>query len=88
MSTPSIHRRSQTGDPSDNTERLSLVSIPSEKIATRHLDRQAVIYIRQSTPQQMIRHQESKEVQYNLKDRAQQLGKKALTYLRKLYEVF
>ena len=45
-----------------------------EKITSRHLDRQAVIYVRQSTPQQMVRHAGSKEAQYNLRYRAQQLG--------------
>ena len=45
-----------------------------EKITSRHLDRQAMIYIRQSTPQQMVRHAGSKEAQYNLRYRAQQLG--------------
>jgi DNA invertase Pin-like site-specific DNA recombinase len=54
--------------------RLHVGSMPSEKIASRHLDRRAVIYIRQSTPQQLVRHQESKEVQYNLTYRAEQLG--------------
>ena len=73
MSTPSIHSRSQP-DPQDYVAHLGLVGMSSEKIASWHLDRRAVIYIRQSTPQQMIRHQESKEVQYNLKYRAQQLG--------------
>lgn len=73
MSAPSIHNRSQP-EPQDHVAHLTLVGMLSEKIATRHLDRRAVIYIRQSTPQQMIRHQESKEVQYNLKYRAQQLG--------------
>jgi len=49
-------------------------SLRSEKITGRHLERLAMVYIRQSTPQQLIRHQESKEVQYQLRFRAEQLG--------------
>lgn len=45
-----------------------------EKISTRHLERLATVYIRQSTPQQLIRHQESTEVQYRLKVRAEEFG--------------
>lgn len=45
-----------------------------EKIAPKHLERVAVVYIRQSTPQQLTRHQESTAVQYNLKFRARQFG--------------
>jgi DNA invertase Pin-like site-specific DNA recombinase len=46
----------------------------SEKITNRHLERLAMVYVRQSTPQQLIRHQESTQVQYSLKLRAQELG--------------
>ena len=45
-----------------------------EKITCKHLERLAIVYIRQSTPQQMIRHQESTQVQYQLKYRALALG--------------
>lgn len=45
-----------------------------EKIAARHLERLAVVYVRQSTPQQLSRHQESREVQYNLRLRARDYG--------------
>ena len=44
------------------------------KITASHLDRKAVIYIRQSTLQQVHRHQESTRLQYNLVDRALILG--------------
>jgi len=44
------------------------------KITTHHLDRKAIIYIRQSTLQQVQRHQESTKLQYNLVDRALLLG--------------
>jgi DNA invertase Pin-like site-specific DNA recombinase len=46
----------------------------SEKIGGRHLERLAMVYVRQSSPQQLVRHQESTQVQYNLKLRAQDLG--------------
>jgi len=44
------------------------------KIRSDHLQRQAVIYVRQSTMQQVQRHQESTRLQYGLVDRALQLG--------------
>ena len=46
----------------------------SELITTHHLSRKAVIYIRQSTPHQVISHQESLRLQYALKQRAIQMG--------------
>src|SRR6201995_2068055 len=44
------------------------------KITSEHLARQAVIYIRQSTPDQVVHNLESKRRQYNLPERARQLG--------------
>ena len=44
------------------------------KIKSHHLNRKAVIYIRQSTLQQVHRHQESTRLQYGLVDRALILG--------------
>jgi DNA invertase Pin-like site-specific DNA recombinase len=44
------------------------------KILTRHLDRQAVVYVRQSTLQQLEHHRESTSVQYALVDHACRLG--------------
>ena len=38
----------------------------SEKIQTHHRERLAIIYVRQSTLQQMTRHQESARLQYGL----------------------
>ena len=46
----------------------------SEKISRRHRERLAIVYIRQSTPQQVERHQESTRLQYALVDRAFHLG--------------
>ena len=46
----------------------------SPKIRDRHLDRLAVVYIRQSSPQQVLDHKESRERQYELVDHALALG--------------
>ena len=46
----------------------------SELITPQHLARKAVMYIRQSTPHQVLSHQESLRLQYALHDRARQLG--------------
>lgn len=47
---------------------------PSEKVRGHHRDRLAVVYVRQSTLQQRVRHQESTRLQYGLVDRALGLG--------------
>jgi DNA invertase Pin-like site-specific DNA recombinase len=44
------------------------------KIEPRHLRLQAVVYIRQSTPQQIQNNQESTRRQYDLACRARQMG--------------
>jgi DNA invertase Pin-like site-specific DNA recombinase len=44
------------------------------KIDRHHLDRLAMIYVRQSTVQQIERHQESTRLQYNLVELATHLG--------------
>ncbi len=44
------------------------------KIQSEHLARRAIVYIRQSTLQQVAQHQESTRLQYALVDRAVQLG--------------
>ena len=46
----------------------------SELITPAHLGRKAIIYIRQSTPQQALTNQESLHLQYALKQRALDLG--------------
>jgi DNA invertase Pin-like site-specific DNA recombinase len=48
--------------------------IVPEKIHRQHRDRLAIVYIRQSTVQQVERHQESTRLQYALVDRAIQFG--------------
>ena len=44
------------------------------KIQGQHRDRFAVVHVRQSTPQQMGRHQESTRLQYGLVERALAFG--------------
>ena len=46
----------------------------SEKLQPHHLERLAVVYVRQSTLQQVLDHQESTRIQYGLAERAQALG--------------
>src|SRR5438105_5228198 len=46
----------------------------AEKIQPWHWQRLAVVYVRQSTPQQVLDHQESTRLQYGLVGRAQVLG--------------
>ena len=46
----------------------------SELVNDQHLARNAVIYIRQSSPHQVITNQESLRLQYALRQRAQELG--------------
>jgi hypothetical protein len=54
---------------------LELQKTPlSEKILPRHLQRLAVVYVRQSTVQQVTVHQKSTHLQYALANRAVALG--------------
>ena len=46
----------------------------SELVTARHLSRKAVIYIRQSSPHQVLTNQESLRLQYALCQRACELG--------------
>jgi len=46
----------------------------SEKILTHHLSRRAVLYVRQSTPQQVAHNRESRELQYAMQGRLHELG--------------
>ena len=47
---------------------------PLQKIRPEHLDRAAVVYVRQSTKQQVLEHPESTRLQYALAERAVALG--------------
>ena len=49
-------------------------ALRSEKVQPWHQDRLAVVYVRQSTAQQVLDHQESTRLQYGLVGRAQELG--------------
>ena len=53
-----------------NAQRLAI----SSKIQSQHLDRLAIVYVRQSTMQQVEEHQESTRLQYALTDKAYQMG--------------
>ena len=46
----------------------------ASKIRDRHLDRLAIVYVRQSSPQQVLENRESRERQYALAQLAQRLG--------------
>ena len=46
----------------------------SDKITTEHLSRTALIYVRQSTLEQVMNNRESQRRQYALADRAKALG--------------
>ena len=46
----------------------------SELVKPHHLQRRAVIYVRQSTPHQVLTNQESLRLQYALHGRARALG--------------
>ena len=50
------------------------MSLSSPKIHPWHLQRKAIVYIRQSTPQQVLEHRESADRQYSLAHRAVVLG--------------
>lgn len=56
----------------DEPESCALYS--EKKIAPAHLHRLAVVYVRQSTPQQVLDHKESTRLQYGLVGRAKQMG--------------
>src|SRR2546421_7376951 len=52
----------------------SAVPTFAHKIRPRHLDRVAIVYVRQSTPHQVAKHRESTDLQYQLRRRAVGLG--------------
>jgi hypothetical protein len=49
----------------------ALEDMRTEKLHAWHRERLAVVYVRQSTPQQVLDHQESTRLQYGLVSRAQ-----------------
>ncbi len=52
----------------------ALDDLRGEKVRAFHRERLAVVYVRQSTVQQVLDHQESTRLQYGLVSRAQALG--------------
>ena len=54
--------------------RYRLQGQPQQKIRPEHLDRAAVVYVRQSSRQQVLEHSESTRLQYALAERAVALG--------------
>jgi DNA invertase Pin-like site-specific DNA recombinase len=53
----------------------------SEKITIKHLQRKAVLYIRQSSPYQVVHHTEGRRLQYTMQERLAQLGWKEIEVL-------
>lgn len=56
------------------TGMIATPTLASEKIQRHHRERLALVYVRQSTLQQITRHQESTRLQYGLVERALALG--------------
>jgi DNA invertase Pin-like site-specific DNA recombinase len=50
----------------------------TEKIKPTHVNRKAILYIRQSSPQQVMHNQESRRLQYAMKERLVALGWKSV----------
>ncbi len=46
----------------------------SEKVTSQHLQRSAILYVRQSTPHQVSHNAESRRLQYAMRDRLDELG--------------
>ncbi len=76
MNNPIIHeaRFNHTPRTIATPQRPSRTVLRSEKITDEHLTRLAIVYVRQSTPQQVLEHRESTARQYALADRAVALG--------------
>ncbi len=55
-------------------EKVPVFAFGSHKIENRHLEQLAFVYVRQSDPQQVRRHRESTDLQYQLVQLAVQLG--------------
>ncbi len=78
MSKPDKHPSAPpTSDGQEHSQAMPAVrpaALRSSKIQDYHLTRLAVVYIRQSTPQQILDHRESRERQYALAGHAAALG--------------
>jgi DNA invertase Pin-like site-specific DNA recombinase len=58
----------------ENRPRRELAALVGTKIQDHHFTRLAVVYVRQSTPRQVLDHRESTALQYSLAERAEQYG--------------
>jgi len=70
----SSQRIAAVSDPTKEGHADSFAGRSSTKLRSHHLERLAVVYVRQSTQQQVLDHQESKARQYALVDLAVALG--------------
>jgi DNA invertase Pin-like site-specific DNA recombinase len=61
-------------DVRSDSQHLTPSALQPEKLRAWHRDRLAVVYVRQSTPQQVLAHQESTRLQYGLVARAEAWG--------------
>ena len=69
--TSSMSARREAAEPA---RRLGDRRARSTKVRDRHVDRLAIVYVRQSSPQQVLEHKESRERQYALAETAVALG--------------
>ena len=72
--TPSTPCGDRSAASADADSSSAFAGFGAAKIQARHLQRWAVVYVRQSDPQQVLNHRESTELQYNLVQRAVELG--------------
>jgi DNA invertase Pin-like site-specific DNA recombinase len=71
---PPLEDKPATASRETRSPSEALLSLVSPKIRDAHLQRKAIVYIRQSTPQQVVEHRESADRQYGLVQRAIALG--------------
>ncbi len=71
---PEPSERPPAAPRADRSSSDMAMSLPSSKVKDWHRQRRAIVYIRQSTPQQVIDHRESADRQYSLVHRAVALG--------------
>lgn len=78
MSNPSLPDKTQPSeggpDRSPDATAPPVTGLESAKIRRHHWERLAVVYVRQSSPRQVLEHQESNARQYLLADHAVRLG--------------
>jgi len=74
MSNSTLQQTSRKKSPSSTHVPSPSTVHRSEKITDEHLCRMAIVYVRQSTQQQVLEHRESTARQYALADRAVALG--------------